>query len=109
MGRSTGRQRRPELAARADAELFEHLAQVILHRARADEQLGPDLGVRAPVSGEPGDLGLLWRENVAELSRGTDRRLTCGQEREPGALGEGLGTEPGEQVERDSQLRSRVG
>jgi hypothetical protein len=31
-------QRRPKLPARADAQLREHLAQVPLHRARADEQ-----------------------------------------------------------------------
>ena len=40
-------QRRAELPARADAELPEHLAQVPLDRARAEEELGADLGVRA--------------------------------------------------------------
>jgi hypothetical protein len=34
-----------ELGAGADAELEEDLAQVVLDRARADEELGADLGV----------------------------------------------------------------
>src|SRR5580658_7726880 len=34
-----------ELAAGADAELGEDLAQVVLDRARADEQPGADLGI----------------------------------------------------------------
>ena len=42
-------QRRAELPARADAELAEHLAQVPLDGARAEEQLRADLRVRLPV------------------------------------------------------------
>ena len=38
-----------KLAARADVELGEHLAQMPLDRAGADEQLRPDLGVRQAV------------------------------------------------------------
>ena len=38
-----------ELAAGADAELGEDLAQVVLDRARADEQPGADLRVGQPV------------------------------------------------------------
>ena len=44
------RERRPELLARADAELGEHLAQVVLDGARADEQLRADLRVGVPVA-----------------------------------------------------------
>jgi hypothetical protein len=51
--------RRLSLSAGADAELGEHLAQVPLDGAWAEEQLSADVGVRAPVSGEPGDLGFL--------------------------------------------------
>ena len=58
-------QRRLELPARGDAELREHVAQVPLHRARADEQLRADLRVRKAVAGEPGDLLLLRRELLA--------------------------------------------
>ena len=39
------RERLPELSARADTELREHLVQVVLDSARADEQLGADLRV----------------------------------------------------------------
>ena len=38
----------PELPAGADVELGEHLAQVVLDGARADEQPGADLRVRGP-------------------------------------------------------------
>src|SRR6266566_10071140 len=45
-----------ELGAGVDAELEEHLAQVVLDRARADEQLGADLGIRQSAVGEARDL-----------------------------------------------------
>ncbi len=48
-----------ELAAGADAELGEDLAQVVLDRARADEQPGADLRIGQAIPGQPGDLGLL--------------------------------------------------
>src|SRR5262249_30992564 len=53
-----------ELAARADAELAQHLAHVPLHRAVAEEQLGADLGVRHALAGHGRDLGLLRRQLV---------------------------------------------
>ena len=56
-----------QLAAGADAELGEDLAQVPFDRARGQEQLGADLGVGAAVAGQPGDLLLLRREPVARL------------------------------------------
>jgi hypothetical protein len=40
-------------------QLGEHIAQVPLDGARADEQLGADLGVGPPVAREPRDLRLL--------------------------------------------------
>ena len=64
-------QRSAKLPARADPELGEHLAQVPLDRARAEEELGADLGIREPVAGEPGDLLLLR----SELSRVSALRL----------------------------------
>ena len=48
-----------ELPAGADAKLGEHLAQVVLNGAGADEQAGTNLRVRQTFSGQPGDLGLL--------------------------------------------------
>src|SRR4029077_3322072 len=82
--------RRTQVLARADAELPEHLAQVPLNGARADEQLGADLGVRAPVTGEAGDLRLLRCELVACLDRPRAHRLAGGNQLTPGPLGESV-------------------
>ena len=65
-------QRRAELPARADPELPEHLAQVPLDRARAEEQLGADLGVRVPVGRQPRDLA-----PPAGSARRASRRCAC--------------------------------
>jgi hypothetical protein len=59
------RQGDAKLPARADVELGEHVAQMPLDRAGAEEQLRPDLGVGQAVPGEPGDLLLLGRDLVA--------------------------------------------
>src|SRR5690606_2702429 len=56
------RQPAPELAPGGDAELREHLVQVVLRRTRADEQLGTDLGVGVTGGGQLGDLRLLRGE-----------------------------------------------
>ena len=45
-----------KLRARGDLELGEHLAQVIIHRARAEEQLRCHLWVGHPGGHEAGDL-----------------------------------------------------
>src|SRR3954454_19045406 len=55
------RQRVVELTARADAQLGEDMAQVPLDRAGADEELRADLGIRAPIAREAGDVRLLRR------------------------------------------------
>src|SRR5204863_8123767 len=44
-----------ELPAGADAKLGEHLAQVVLNGAGADEQAGTNLRVRQTLSGQPRD------------------------------------------------------
>jgi hypothetical protein len=41
------------------SELAEHLGKMPLDRARADEELCPDLCVRKAVAGEAGDLSFL--------------------------------------------------
>src|SRR4051812_31420285 len=71
-----GRRRRPrvlrcraELFARVDPELREHPAQVPLDRARADEELCADLGIRAALGGEACDLPLLRGEPVTRVGR----------------------------------------
>ena len=60
-----------QLLARADPELGEHLAQVPLDGARAEEQLRADLGVRQAVARQPGDVLLLG----VSSSRVSSRRL----------------------------------
>ena len=57
-----------ELAAGADAELGEHLAQVILNGAGADEQAGADLRVGQAFPGQSRDLGLLSSQRLADLA-----------------------------------------
>src|SRR3954453_3946803 len=66
---------RAELFARVDAELREDPAQVPLDRARADEELCADLGIRAALGGEACDLRLLGGEPVARVGRALAPRL----------------------------------
>src|SRR6266550_1276284 len=56
-----------QVHAGADAELREHLVQVPLDRARAEEELCADLLICLPVPGEPRDLLLLRSEQAACL------------------------------------------
>ena len=49
LGARRGRQRDPELPARADVELLEDVPQVPLDCARTEEELRTDLGIRVPV------------------------------------------------------------
>jgi hypothetical protein len=65
VGVSVAGQHAVELAAGADVGLGEDLAQVVLDRARADEQPGADLRVGRAVPGQPRDLGLLGGQRVA--------------------------------------------
>jgi hypothetical protein len=57
-----------QFAAGADAELDEDLAQMPFDRARAEKQLGADLGVGAAIEGAAGDLPLLRGELVGDLT-----------------------------------------
>ena len=84
------RQRRLELPARGYVELREHVAQVPLGRACADEQLRADLRVRQALTREPGDLLLLRRELLACAKRALPGLLACRQQLAAGALGERL-------------------
>src|SRR5450631_209501 len=88
-GRPSGVGQRPaELPARADAELGEYLAQVPLDGARTEEQLGADLRIRQPVTGEPGDLRLLRGELARRLGPPLAHVLPGGQQLAAGAPGE---------------------
>ena len=71
-----GGQRSAQLAAGADAELGEDLAQVPFDGARAEEQLGADLRVGPAVPGQPGDVGLLRGERCR-----ASRRCACAPSR----------------------------
>src|SRR4051812_44630095 len=62
-----GLERASQLAPGPDPELGEHVAQVPLDGAFAEEEAGADLRVREPIAGELGDLTLLRREIVAGL------------------------------------------
>src|SRR4051812_3556086 len=101
-------ERAAQLLAGADLELGEHLAQVVLDGARADEQLGADLRVRLPVARHPGDLGLLGREDVAGLHGPPGRGLAGGQQLAACALGERLGADLVEAVVGGAELLARV-
>ena len=84
-----------ELAAGGDAELGEDLAQVPFDRPRAEEQLGTDLPVTAPVAGEPGDRLPTAREVVESLAINPNTVLKAYRELEHAGLVEGrrgLGT-----------------
>src|SRR6266700_5425004 len=75
-----------EVFAGGDAELGEHVAQVPLDGAGADEQLGGDLLVCAPVPGQLGDLGLLGREVGEGLDRALSHRFPGSQQLAAGAF-----------------------
>src|SRR5262249_40600524 len=57
-----------DVAAGADAELGEDLAQMVLDRAGTDEQPGADLRVGQPLAGQPRDLGLLRGQRLTGLA-----------------------------------------
>src|SRR5258708_29299448 len=105
-----------ELAAGADAELGEDLAQVVLDRARADEQPGADLRVGQPLPGQPRDLGLLGGQRMTGLAgwRADGLRgaladgLAGGQQLAAGALGEPPGSHSLEHLAGGAQLLARV-
>jgi len=76
-GRAGGRHA-VQLTAGADAELGEHLPQVVLDGVRADEQPGADLRVRQAVPGQPRDLGLLGGQLLAGPGVGRGGALAGG-------------------------------
>src|SRR5262249_23226199 len=91
-----------------DVELEEDLAQVVLHRAGADEQLRPDLGVGEPIPGESCDMCLLGREHAARVVGAAPHGLTGGLELVTSAVGEPLGADAAEQLVGGSELFTRV-
>src|SRR5215213_11269754 len=101
-------QRPRELDARGDAELREHLAEVVLHGAAADEELRRDVAVGGARDDEPRDLTLLRREGDrrgrGRAARGLAARAQlCGRALDPAGRTERL-----EARLRGAQLHSRV-
>src|SRR5262249_14923481 len=93
--------------ARADVELGEHLAQVPLDGAGADEELGTDLGVRQAVTCEARDLLLLRGQLVARLCAPHAHLLAGCCELAACALRECIHADRREHVVRRSQLPPR--
>jgi hypothetical protein len=79
-----------QLAAGADAELDEDLAQVPFDRAGGQEKLGADLRIRHARLGQLRDLVLLGSELVACPVGPPPDRFSGGQQFAAGPLGEGL-------------------
>src|SRR5262245_33303698 len=80
-----------KLSAVVDVELAEHLAQVVLDRARAEEELGADLRVGVPVAHQPCDLDLLGRQGVARVIGDSGHGLASGEQLTASTLGERSG------------------
>src|SRR5262245_53782546 len=97
-----------EPPARANTQLPEHLVQVVLRGARADEELGTDLWVGAPLGREPGDHGFLGGEHVGGVDGAFAYGLAGGQQLGAGPLGERMGPDTAQHVVREAQLLSRV-
>src|SRR5439155_8738159 len=91
-----------------DVELQEELAQVVLHRAGADEQRRADLRVGETIPGESSDVRLLGCEDVERVHSPSTCSLPGSQELAAGALGERLGPEATEQLVCGAQLITRV-
>src|SRR6476659_9316000 len=98
------RQAAGELSSRPHAELAERLAQVVLDRARADEELCGDLPVGASLRCEARDLRLLWRQLVERLHGSLAGALASRLELGPRALGERNHSEVGEELVGGTQL-----
>lgn len=87
-----------QLPARGEAELAEDVAQVGVHRARAEEQLGGHLRGAGAVGDQPGDVQLLQRELVRRLRGAASGVLARGAQLTRRAVGERLCAETGQQL-----------
>src|SRR5689334_15642823 len=99
---------RGEFGAGAEAELAEHVAQVEVDGARAEEQLGGGVPVGHALTDERGDLPFLG----GELGRGGDVAaaggLTGGAQLVRGAGGPPRGPEVLAYLERGAQVGARI-
>ena len=97
-----------ELGPRGHAELAEDLAQVIVDRARAEEQLCRDLAVGHAFGHETGDLQLLRGELVERRRVAPPGRLAGRAEFGRGALLPGRRPDLAEEVRRPAQVPQRL-
>src|SRR5262249_11167785 len=97
-----------QLVARADVELLKDLAQVVLHRPWAEEQVGADLGVGETIAGETGDLRLLQCENVARFHAAQARGLRGREKLTVRPLGKPLSSDARERLVRSAKLHARI-
>jgi hypothetical protein len=97
-----------EFLSRLDLELCEHLAQVVLDCAGAQEEATGDFAIREPFAGEVGDLRLLWREVAACLDLSFASRRAGGTQLACCALRERLDAHLDEQFVRAAKLLPSV-
>ena len=82
-GGSVAREHAVQLAAVGDPELGEDLVQVVLDRARADEELGANLGVRHPRAAAGGRAGCRRRRRSGPCEGPCRRRRARARRRSP--------------------------
>ena len=97
------RQASNQLRARTDAELAEHVPQVVLDRLLAEEEPIGNVAVPCPLGDETYDLEFLWREQVDQAWRLAAGDLATRSERRSRALRPRHGAEEREAVERRAQ------
>ncbi len=90
-----------ELRAGADADFPEDLAQVAIHRARADEQLRGDVTIGVPFAHQSSDLCLLRSELIGGFNSPFSGALTRSLQLQSGPLGKSLSAHLGEHVVGD--------
>ena len=95
-----------KLVAGADGELGEDQAQVVLDRARADEQPGADLRVGQALAGQPRDLGLLGGQLAGGLHGPLAGSLVGRRQLAPGRVGERPDAHRVRHAVGDAQLRA---
>jgi len=108
VSRWSRKQRLMQLRTARDAELPEHLAQVVIHGAGADEELGGDRMVRGALGSQPGDARLLRRERVWRPGSASSGVLAGGAQLSLGAAGECRHAQRAEQLAGSAQLLTRA-
>src|SRR5258708_32251805 len=93
-----------EFSTRGDAELDEHVAQVPLDRAMAEEELRADLLVRQTLARQLRDLALLRRQIIPSLRSSLADFLARGQQLVAGSVSERLHPQRREHVVCAAQL-----